>query len=91
MPDLGEVAMAVAPSVMLARLEIPRGAVVLGREIGRGEFGVVMDGTASGLEDFHAPQRVAIKMLPPHSSAVTNTQFIAEAERLMVICYCPSL
>ncbi|KAM3869024.1 platelet-derived growth factor receptor beta-like [Diretmus argenteus] len=52
--------------------EVPRDKVVLGRVLGSGAFGRVVEGTVSGLLHSHSTTKVTVKMLKSSSSAARS-------------------
>ena len=66
----------------LADLEISRESLTMVREMGRGEFGVVMEASAVNLQKAIKVQTVAVKMLKHGASESTAAGFVREAVRL---------
>ncbi|KAL7389242.1 hypothetical protein ABVT39_000342 [Epinephelus coioides] len=52
--------------------EVPRDNVVLGRVLGSGAFGRVVEATVSGLLHSHSTTKAAVKMVKPSSGAVQS-------------------
>ena len=65
----------------LASYEVERRRIVLDKEIGRGEFGVVMKAMGLGLPGCDAAQMVAVKVLKSQSESDVNA-FVREGVRL---------
>ena len=63
----------------LARLEISRENLTMIREIGQGEFGVVMEASAVNLSKNIKVQTVAAKMLKVVGNTAANAGFVQEA------------
>ena len=62
--------------------EVDRESISLGREIGRGEFGVVMEASAVNLGGSSRVQTVAVKLLKARAGESASREFMREAKRL---------
>ena len=62
-------------------LELPRESLTMTRELGQGEFGVVMEASAVNIGKSNRTITVAVKMLKAKSSVTTSAAFVDEAER----------
>ena len=71
--------------VSLLGLEMDRSRITMLSEIGRGEFGTVMEAEAL-LPHLTRPQSVAVKMLKV-SNVITQQAFVSEAERLQTLTH----
>eukprot|EP00042_Codosiga_hollandica_P025302 m.111619 g.111619 ORF g.111619 m.111619 type:complete len:1373 (-) comp51827_c1_seq4:2114-6232(-) len=69
----------------LGDLEISRESITMLRELGRGEFGVVMEAEAVNLSNNIRVQTVAVKVLRANASESSVVDFAKEAVRLRVL------
>ena len=65
--------------------EVDRESISLGREIGRGEFGVVMEASAVNLGGSTRVQTVAVKLLKARAGESASREFMREAKRLQTL------
>ena len=70
-----------ASSSPMYSLELPRESLTMSRELGQGEFGVVMEASAVNIGKSNRTITVAVKMLKAKSSVTTSASFVDEAER----------
>ena len=70
----------------LPELETARESLSMIREIGQGEFGVVMEASAAGMRDTTRVQKVAVKMLKDTSGPAIQS-FVKEAQRLRPLAH----
>ena len=70
----------------LPELETPRESLSMIREIGQGEFGVVMEASATGVRGTTRVQKVAVKMLKETSGSAIQS-FVKEAQRLRPLAH----